>query len=66
MTRIKKMSNNRGHKVTKEIVKIIMINEDKKVKSKYELKNKLNYYVGIPNTYVGKLLYHIYILLFKG
>lgn len=43
MTRVKKMSNNRGHKITKEIVKIIMINEDKKVKSKYELKNKLNY-----------------------
>ena len=43
MTRVKKMSNNRSHKITKEIVKISMINEDKKVKSKYELKNKLNY-----------------------
>ena len=35
------MSNNEGCKVVKEIVKIIGVNNDKKVKWKCQIKNKL-------------------------
>ena len=34
-------SNNGGHRIVKKIVKIIKINEDKKIKQRRELKNKL-------------------------
>ena len=30
-------NNNKGHKVIKKIIKIIIVNKDKKVKWKYEL-----------------------------
>ena len=35
------MSNNRGDGIVKEIMEIIMVNKDKKVKLRCKLKNKL-------------------------
>ena len=34
-------NNNVGHRIVKKIVKITKINEDKKIKQRCELKNKL-------------------------
>ena len=56
------MSNNRGGGIVKEIVEIIMVNKDKKVKLRCKLKNKLiifTYYLNLflILSYIIKLFY---------
>ena len=59
----KRSSNNEGYRVVKEIIKIIRVNKDKRVKWKCEVKNKLiifTYYLKLFFTlsYTIKLFYH--------
>ena len=62
------MSNNIGGcRIVKEIMKVIKINEDKKIKWKYGFKNKLivfTYYLKLffSLNHTIKLFYHIYLI----
>ena len=60
-------SNNKGHKVAKDIIETIRTNENKKIKWKYELKNKLiififyySYFFILNN--IIKLFYKVYFI----
>ena len=62
-----RLSNNRGCEVVKEIVKVIGVNRDKKIKWKYELKKKFIifiYYLKLFFTlhHTNKLFYQIYLI----
>ena len=60
------MSNNRGCGVVKEIVKIIRVNDGKKIEWKFGFKNKLiifSYYLNLflTLTQIIKLFYQTYL-----
>ena len=65
-----RLSNSGGHRVTKELVKTIRTNESKKIKRRYELKNKLIVFIYYSKlflilSYTIKLFYQIYLIYLK-
>ena len=65
-----RLSNSGGHRVTKELVKTIRTNESKKIKWRYELKNKLIVFIYYSKlflilSYTIKLFYQIYLIYLK-